>query len=319
MADDTDEVVQSVRETENDLLQDAFAPPAKEPPAPEPAQAPEPPAEAEAAEAEQPKAKTPRDLETGRFVKADGQQAPAEAAPEEPPAEADRVPSWRLREINEERRALAEEAQRLRVENARLMGMRAQETRQQTPVPPKPLPDPILDPEGFYKRVREDTQTELEQRYAHDRLNLNLEVASVRYGEAFEKAFEAVIQVCQNGNPHFARQFTSQANPGQAIMSWYNRVTRDQRIGPDLDAYDKRREEELLSNPEFLAKAAERHREIALNGGAPPRGQQQKPNTVVRMPPSLSKATGSAEAPQTATDGSEDALFAYAMQPKRRG
>jgi hypothetical protein len=318
MADDTDEVVQSVRETENDLLQDAFTPPAKEPPAPEPAEAPEPPAEAQPAEAEQPKTERPRDPETGRFAKADGQQAPAEEAPGEQPAEADRVPSWRLREITEERRALQEEAQRLRVENARLMAMRAQQERAQPPEQPKPLPDPILDPEGFYKRVREDARAEFTQQYAHDRLNQNLEIASVRYGEAFEKAFEAVIQVCQNGNPHFARQFTSQANPGQAIMSWYNRVTRDQRIGPDLDAYDKRREEELLSNPEFLAKAAARQRELALNGGTPP-GGQPKPNTVVRMPPSLSKATGSAETPQTATDGSEDALFAYAMQPKRRG
>src|SRR5262245_38268415 len=168
MADD-DDVLQSVQDTENELLQGAFEPPAKEPAKEAPA--PEPKAE-ETPAAEEPVSDRQRDPETGRFVSS----KPAEGQQQEPAKEEEILPSWRAREINDERRAAQAEVERLRVENARLMGLRAQQERVQQPQQPEPLPDPVLDPQKFYERVRQDARSELLAQMAHDRLNQNLEL-----------------------------------------------------------------------------------------------------------------------------------------------
>src|SRR5262245_46225750 len=129
MADpEATEVEQAARETEDELLKSAFEPK-------EPAKEPEPAAEAPQARA--------RDPETGRFAKA----APAETAPEpapepgkEPPKEDDILPSWRAREINEERRRIQAENDAMRAEYARMQTRMAQfeqaQQRQAAPPPP---------------------------------------------------------------------------------------------------------------------------------------------------------------------------------------
>lgn len=311
MADPEQEILeQSVRETEDALLQGALEKPPKE----------EAPPEAEP-KAEPVKTERQRDPATGQFVKASGEPAsapPSQAAQPapagEPKADDEQVPSWRLREINEEKRRQAAELESLRADHARLQAWAAQQQRatQQQQAPPPP--DPVLDPAAYTKYMQDGLRAEFAQQVAHDRLNMNLELSSMRYGERFEKAFEALVVEGQRGNRPLVQALISQPNPGAAIMDWHTRNEVLRTVGPDPDAYRKKTREELLSDPEFLAEAAERARSVALGGGQPSRA-----NTVVRMPPSLSKATGSADVPGTATDGSEAAIFAHAMQPRARG
>jgi hypothetical protein len=305
MADPEQELVeQSVRETEDDLLKSAFEPKEKEPEA----QAPEPEAKGPA-----------RDPETGRFT-AKPEVAAAEdkpAAEEQPPdkAEAEKpeeqVPSWRLREINEEKRQAQAELERMRAEHARMQAYMAQIQRQQAPAAEPPPPDPMIDPAAYTKHVQEGLRREFEQRAFNDRLNHNLEIAHLRHGERFERAYEAVITAAQRGDNQLVRHFVSQPNPGEAMVRWYTQSEVLREVGNDPSAYKQKTREELLKNPEFLAQAVEAHRRLATGGGQPQ-------NTVVKLPPSLSKATGTTEVPQSHTDGSESGIFAYAMQPKRR-
>ena len=67
-----------------------------------------------------------RDPTTGKFVKRQGDEKP-QAVEQPQAAEKDEVlPSWRAREINEERRQVQAELERMRVEHARLQAWAAQ-------------------------------------------------------------------------------------------------------------------------------------------------------------------------------------------------
>jgi hypothetical protein len=311
MADPEQELVeQSVRDTEDELLKSAFAPAeeAKAEPKEAPPEAPQTPVETPQQGTER-----ARDPQTGRFA-AKGPAAPAPAESAEAPAKADDeiLPSWRAREINEERRQAQVELERMRVEHARMQAHMAQLQRAQAPAQAPQAPDPVIDPAAYTKYVQDTLRQEFQQQAFNDRLNMNLEMTHMRHGEKFEKAYEAVLTAAQRGDQAIVRHFTSQPNPGEAMVRWYtnNEVLRE--VGPDPSAYKQKTRDELLKDPEFLAQAVEAHRRLATGGGQPQ-------NTVVRLPPSLSKATGSSEqGSQTHTDGSEAQLFAYAMQPKRR-
>src|SRR5580765_2016861 len=111
----------------------------------------------EVAEVPEPEAEQVRD-EAGRFAKAD--------EPEKPEAEkpvvddnAPQVPSWRVREINDEKRALAEKVAALEAER---LNWQRQPTVQEKPVPKVEAakPDPLLDPEGYEKYL----ETKFEER-----------------------------------------------------------------------------------------------------------------------------------------------------------
>ena len=322
MADDQEreELHESVRGTEDDLLRSAFAP-KEEKSAPEPEPKPEPKAEPEAraAEPETPKERI-RD-EKGRFAPQVARTGPETAPPgidgQQPAIDGqqkpeEQVPSWRLREINEERRQLQAERDQLRAEQARTQAYLEQMRRQQAPPQEPQLPDPVLDPAGYTKALQENMRREFAQQQAADRLNFNLEMTHMRYGERFEKAFEQIISEGQRGNQQLVRHITSQPNPGEALMRWFTQNQVMAEVGPDPAAYQKKVREQLLNDPEFLAQAEQTLRERAMGGG------QQRPNTVVKMPPSLSKATGTSETMPTHTDGSEAALFNYAMTSPRR-
>jgi hypothetical protein len=314
-----EQLEQGVRDTENELLKGAFEPTPEGKTPPETVEK-APPAEA-APPAEPPTGERRRDPATGQFVKRAAEE-PAPAGTPAPAAEGQKpdeevLPSWRAREINEERRAAQAEAERLRVENARLAAWVAQQQRAAAPKVEPQLPDPVLDPAGYTKAVQEGLRAEFAQKQMSDRLEMNLELTHAVHGEVFEKAFEAVCAQGQAGNNALVRHLVSQPNPGRAIIAWYNDALVRHEVGGNIDAYRQKTREQLLNDPKFLAEAAERARLVA--SGQAPNGQPRAPNTVVRLPPSLSRATGAADVPDTATDGSEEALFANAFaQPRRR-
>src|SRR5262252_6702381 len=113
MADqEAQETEQLVRDTEDELLKSAFTDKESDKP-PEPAE-------------EAPKERT-RDPETGRFARAtpattDKSQPQSQGSEEQPVEKPDDevLPSWRAREINEERRRVQAENDRMRAEYARM-------------------------------------------------------------------------------------------------------------------------------------------------------------------------------------------------------
>ena len=237
---------------------------------------------------EPPKAdEQPRD-ETGKYAakeaKTDKPIVEGEPKPDTAKVEPDdkdgQVPSWRHREVAEARRSAETRAQTL---EAQLAAMNARFAAQYQP--PKDQPkqediDPLLDPQGFAKRMQDG----FESRISEMQLNNNLALAHVRHGETFEKAYNALLATAQAGNRQIVPQLTNQANPGEAIVRWYNDQETLREVGGNPATYKQKLLDEALKDPTYLAKAIEAAK---VSAGQP------KQNTITRLPPSLSRTTGS--------------------------
>lgn len=301
MATEQEMLSEAVSSTETEIFNEAFQDEATQP-------------ETETPEVEETMAdKTPRD-ETGKF-KAKESEKPSEVKAEEAkPAEAKvdaektedddkgQVPSWRLREVAEERRALQAERDKLTSELAQ---MRAEIAGLKKPAEQPKLEtiDPLLDPEGFSKRLQDGFEAKLRE----VTLNNNLALAHVRHGEKFEKAYNALIAEAQAGNRQIVPHLTGQPNPGEAIVKWYSDRETLKEVGSDPAAYKNKLLEDALKDPSFLAKAIEAAKSSA--------GGQQRPNNITQLPPSLSRTPGASKnIDPTDTDDSDRAVFEYAFR-----
>jgi hypothetical protein len=318
-----DAVQTGVRETEAEILNEAFIDP------PEDGDADEADTQ-DQTDAQDASSDRPRD-EKGKFVAKDAAKQADQQTPEQQKAaegeqagekgdkdDGETVPRWRLREIAEERRQAQAERDQLRAELIRLQTQ--QQTRQPPQSPAQGLQqqpqqenqeiDPLLDPVGFANRLR----SEFAQQLATQQLNFSLSRAHDRHGEVFEKAYEALVTEGQRGNGAIVRDLTSRPNPGEAIVTWHKQQMLLRETNGDLDAYKSRVREELLQDPEFLKQAMETARGQATGGQRQPT-QGQRPNTITRLPPSLSRTAGSsANVDPIDTDDSDDAIFAFATQ-----
>ena len=302
---------EAVRSTEEEIQQAAWA---DEP------EGEEPPGE-EAQPSEQPQAPSqqPRN-ERGQFTARDQepeQQEPAEQGePEQQEQdEGEAVPRWRMREIAEERR---QEKARYDAQTAEMIRMQTRlhqlERQQPAQQPQQQDIDPLLDPTGYANRIRSEMQREI----GMIRLNSNLEIAHLRHGETFEKAYEALVKEGQRGNGQIIDRLTQTANPGEAIVRWYKERELMAATGGDLNKFRQTMRDEMLNDPEFLQKAIEVVRAQAT-GEQPrqPQGNQQsgRPNNITRLPPSLSRAPGgSPNLDPNDTDDSDRAVFDYAFR-----
>jgi hypothetical protein len=308
------ELADAVRETEFEIFEEAFRD--------KPADEAEPKAAADKEEPEPVETKqeeAPRD-EQGRFAaKSEPKEEPkAEAQPQaEEGKQADAkddgvsdVPRWRLREIAEERRQAQAEAQQLRAEVARLQVQAQQQPKQEQPRVEDI--DPLLDPKGFADRMR----AEFNETLTRERLNNNLAMAHMRHGEAFEKAYSALLEQGQKGNAQLVQHMVSQGNPGEAIVSWFKNGEMLRETGGDLGKFKENMRQELLKDPEFRKSVIDAIKAEA-NGGGQQHGQQQQSGVrnIVQLPPSLSRAAGgSPNSDPIDTDDSDRAVFDYAFK-----
>ena len=226
----------------------------------------------------------PRD-ETGKFApketpKPEAKAEPEKVEPDKVEAEDEKgvVPSWRLKEVSDARRAAEAERDTFKAQiaqmQARLAGLEKPPEQKTENI------DPLLDPDGFTRKLT----TEFSQRLAEVQLNNNLALAHVRHGEKFEKAYSALIAQAQAGNRQLVPHLTSQANPGEAIVKWYSDQETLREVGGDPASYKTKLLEEALKDPTYLAKAIEAAKASA---------GQQRSNNITKLPPSLSRTTGS--------------------------
>lgn len=310
MPDEQDELLNAVRETEAEILNEAFQ---SEPKGDEAQGEQTETAERETA-AETESQEQPRDEKTGQFAAKDKAKPDAQAEPQgeqEQPGQEDKgdaVPRWRLKEIADARRAAEAERDTLRAELARLQAQQPRQ-QQQPQTQQQEQIDPLLDPAGFADRLRSDFQRQL----AESQLNMNLEMAHMRHGEVFEKAYEALIQEGQRGNKQLVTHLTAQRNPGEAIVSWHKQNELMRETKGDLQGFEKSLREKLLKDPEFIKAAMEAARGQA---GGQPNGQSgARPNVITRLPPSLSRQAGSSPSGDPGdSDDSEASVFDYAVR-----
>jgi len=224
------------------------------------------------------------------------QEASAEPTAEKPPIPP--KPEWRLREDAERARAAEAELANERAEKAALR-QRLEALERPKAEPEKPArADPLLDPEGYAKQVREDIRNEL----LNERREESLQAAAEADPENFKAAY-ALAQ--QRVDPALKARMQESRNPGKTLLTWYREQKTMQEVGNDPNAWLEAKLAERLKDPAFLAKAVE-----AAQNSARETPQQVNGKPRVELPPSLSSASRSNAAARTEnTDISDEELF----------
>jgi hypothetical protein len=181
------------------------------------------------------------------------------------------VPSWRVREINEEKRALADKVAAFEAEKATWQSQQPKAEPQKVEQADKP--DPLLDPAGYAKAVRDEVRNDLLNERREESLLRARETNQVEFDEAYTAARQAV-------DPALKARMQSSRDPGKTLLEWHRENKTKAEIGNDLTAYKARLREEALKDPEFRKTAMEAWRADA----------QPQPNgrPRVELPPSLS-------------------------------
>jgi len=246
----------------------------------------------------------PRD-DAGRFAsKAENEpKPPAAVEPPAPPPVDDNaamVPSWRVREINEEKRALAAENERLKAESSKW-----QQPPAPQPVAPAPKvekPDPLLDPEGYEKYL----ETKFEEKLLNNQRESSLANAHRAYKTEFEEAYAAAQKQV---DPVLRTMMQNSRDPGETLIKWHREQKTRAEVGDDPNAYFDKRFEAYLADPANQAKVIERIR----GGVQTPTPGAPRQAAPVNLPPSLTRATNaSSDASADDDDVSDNALWRHA-------
>jgi hypothetical protein len=264
----------------------------------------EPIQEAAATPEPEPVVERPRD-EHGRFAPKAAAETPPEpiAQPVEQPEKEQGIPSWRLKEEAEARRAaearLEEYNRKMWQRDQELEQLRRQLHQFQAPKP-EPV-DPFVDFNGAIKQATspfEDRVASFESKMA---LRVSKAEATVEYGKQAVADMEAAIEkAMQSGSPEMqtlAVQMQRSDHPVGVAMKWFQNHQLLETTGGDIKAYEAK----LLENDEFLGRAVEAARLRAGNG--------QKPAPNIQLPPSLNKATASLSREAADNDMSDAALW----------
>jgi hypothetical protein len=243
----------------------------------------------------------PRD-EHGRFAgKTEEPEVTETVKPETVDDNAPQVPSWRVREINEEKRAAQAERDALRAERDRLAQERDDFQRrfQASQKPAEPVkvekPDPLLDPEGYEKYL----ETKFEEKLLNNHRESSLAQAHRTYKSEFEEAYAAAQKAV---DPALRARMQQSRDPGETLMEWHREQKVRAEVGNDPNAFFEKRFEAYLADPANQAKVLER-----IRGGVQPGATRQAPATS--LPPSLTRATNAATATADDDDISDEGLW----------
>jgi len=247
----------------------------------------------------------PRD-EAGRFAEklAEEPAKPvAETVTEKPVVDdnAAQVPSWRVREINEEKRQLADRLTALETERNQWLADRQRLQSLEKPPEPAAKPDPLLDPEGYEKYL----ETKFEEKLLNNHRESSLAQAHRTYKTEFEEAYAAAQKQI---DPALKARMQQSRDPGETLIQWHRENKTRVEVGNDPNAYFDKRFEAYLSDPANQAKVLER-----IRGGAQPQPGAPRQAAPVNLPPSLTRATNaSADVSADDNDISNDALWRHA-------
>lgn len=236
-----------------------------------------------------------------------------------------RVPSGKLREANDAKRAAEAERDTLKAQldqeratarqqidalSSKFDGILAALQRQQ-PIPqgaqpgnnpaapanpePEQVPDILLDPEGYMRHVEKTMQRQqqqFEQQLRTSIVDNSLRAAHGRYGDTFSQAFSAVKSLDPNSmeGRETVRRIYNSSDPGEALVQWHKRNEVLRQVGDDPARYREQVQNEtreaLMNDPEFRRQLIEDLRAEAATG------DQGRPRTATRLPKSLNSVSG---------------------------
>ena len=206
-----------------------------------------------------------------------------EKAPQRSESEA-YVPSWRLREVAEEKRRAEEEKRRYEQELAELRAWKEQIERERQEAQ-KQAPDIFEDPDAFLQHKAQELLDPVQKaaQVAEERARAVAEYWSRQYAikefgqETVDKAFAALQQAIASGELNrdvVLKQLREAADPFGDIVRWHRKYEFEREVGSDPQAWLQKQKEALLNDPEFLAKAVEaaRARAVAVETTATAKG-----------------------------------------------
>jgi hypothetical protein len=236
--------------------------------------------------------------EAGRFAKKDepGAEVVAEVQAEKPAVDdnAPMVPSWRVREINDEKRTLADKLAALEAEKVSWQRQPQQQPKV-VEAPKVAVPDPLIDPEGYREHVLEEAR----QERLKERRDDSMEKAHDANPEEFAAAYKAATE---NGViPELKLRMNNSRDPGKELLAWHREQKVKAEVGHDPNAWLEKKLEERLNDPAFLQKAIERSKGASQQSDGRPR---------VDLPPSLNGASRSNASLKSSNDEvSDEDLF----------
>lgn len=236
--------------------------------------------------------------------KPDDKSATVEPTPElaKPEQQDHRVPLVELLNEREKRQNYERQIEDERRHRQALERRIAEFQRQQEPKPQ--TPDIFENPQGFVETLEQKFERKLREQEA----NFSLKMAHRQHRKEFETAYENLIREGQS-NPAVVQSIVAHSDPGEALMLWHKQRTLMEKVGGDFDGYMKKREEELLNDPEFRKRFAD-----TLRAEQSSSNPNQRPAPQVQMPPSLSKTSGAAPRAADDDDISNEALFRHATR-----
>jgi hypothetical protein len=268
----------------------------------------------------------PRD-ESGRFAPKTVEAPQAEAAPTQQQPEAvtteakdeAQVPSWRHRELREERDALRRQAEEASRQSYATQQQMAEMRRQlQSLQAPKQEPvDFFADPDKAIGQRLSPMQEQFNQMQAELRMETSRALNVARHGwDAVNEVEKAVGDAMQANDPSInllRSQLQTSRDPVGTAMTWYSNSKLQKETGGNLTAYRDKLLADAMKDPAFQAKVIEAARTSA-NGAA---GTSSAPN--IKLPPSLNKTAGSGvtSAELDSEDMSDRALFKQAVNTRR--
>lgn len=265
----------------------------------------------------------PRD-ELGRFKQADTDAAPIQQPPvvekpvdEAKPEDVANVPSWRLREVNEQRTAAEKRAEDTARE-LREFRMQSHRMEQELAELRKPKAEPIdffADPNAAIKQSLDPIETRFQTLSSQLMLRASRAENVAMHGKDAVTEMEKTVQAAMlSGHPEMAalgQHMRTSDDPVGVAMQWYQRDKLLKETGGDLSAYKAKLLEDAMKDPAFQAKVLEATRAQA--------GQAPSARPSINLPPSLNKATGAGVSnTEGDLDGSDAAVWKHAAAPGRR-
>lgn len=268
----------------------------------------EPQAEAPAVEASEPVAQ-PRD-ESGRFAAkqpaAEPEATPAPAAQQDTDAH---VPSWRMRELREERDAAMRRAQEIEANFQRQIAELQQRIPAQPKEPAKSFYE-VDDPNAFIAEQARSVVDPVVNQVAQLREFYSRREAERTHGaEKVKAAYDWIAQGIGSKDPEAVQVYQramQSMDPYGDIVAAHQQKTVYQQIGNDPNAWFEKQLEERMKDPAFAGNLLGR-----IQQGTQPNGAQKQ---AIKLPPSLNRATSANPAGEDDEDDSDAGLLKSALR-----
>lgn len=271
-----------------------------------PTEAPAAAVEAPATEAkpeQQPDAGPARD-EHGRFAPKDAKPETHAEAPQPEaakPQNADAIPPWRLREEAEARRSAEARAAQLEAQNRHFEHQLRQLTEK-----PKDPPDLYANPDEFVNHNVRQAVDPIAQQLAGQREYFSRRLAIASHGEeTVRDAYKWLDEGSRSGDPRMGtvlQRAMNSIDPFEEIVTAYKEHRAISTVGGDPQKWFEAQLAEAAKDP---AKRQELLTKLGGQNGA------SQPNSIVKLPPSLTGVRGAATEVGTMADAD---LYAHATR-----